>query len=317
MRVETMTQETASPEATQVYSAERLKKQILSEPFFGDAVQFVLAKIGSFENKTILDNGCGAGEISVLFAHEGGNVVGIDKSPIAIGEAKMLARSYRTEHRCRFINCNSESMPIADASIDIVFSRSTMQYMDAEKVLNEYMRILRPSGILAIMENLRYNPFINGYRLYRSLSAKTSGEVEYVKSIRKYLSVRQVEEISAYFIRSDHREYHCFRMLSLYLRMSLNKSLFARKLDVLLFRIDTKLFELFPLLRHFAWFTAVVCQEKNYRKDIEKRQASMEHSKGQPLINLTNCEGAPSKSHQSRLRSYPAQILARNFRHIE
>jgi ubiquinone/menaquinone biosynthesis C-methylase UbiE len=252
----------------------RLKQQILTEPFFGDAVQFVLAKIGRFENKTILDNGCGAGEISVLFAHEGGNVIGIDKRQTAIDEAKRLARSYNTDNRCCFINCNSESMPIADASIDIIFSRSTIQYMDAEKVFNEYMRILKPSGILAIIENLRYNPLINIYRLYRSLSAKTPGEVKYVKSIRKYISIRQVEQIADYFIQSDHREYHYFRMLSIYLRMSSNESLFARKFDGLLSRIDTKLFEWFPLLRHFAWFTALVCKEKNYRKDIERRQAN-------------------------------------------
>jgi ubiquinone/menaquinone biosynthesis C-methylase UbiE len=75
-------------------------------------------------------------------------------------EAKRLAQLYNTDHKCTFINCKSELMPIADASIDIIFSRSTMQYMDYDKVLSEYMRVLKPSGTLAVIENLRYSPLI-------------------------------------------------------------------------------------------------------------------------------------------------------------
>ena len=268
---ETMKEGIALGEATEISQKERLKQRILTEPRFGDPVQFVLAKIGNLENKVILDNGCGLGAISVMFAHDGGYVIGVDKRQTAIDKAKSLAQSHNTEDRCSFIICNSESLPIAGASIDVIFSRSTMQYMDAEKVINEYMRVLKPSGIVAIIENLRYNPLINVYRLYRTLTAKASDKVAYVKSITRYMSVAQVEKIAGEFMWSDHREYHLFRMISLYIPILSNGSVLARHFDVFISYVDNKLFKWFPLLRRFAWFTALICQEKKVERE-GKRQ---------------------------------------------
>jgi hypothetical protein len=56
--------------------------------------------------------------------------------------------------------------------------------MDREKVLNEYFRILKPGGSIALVENLPFNPFINLYRLNRRMSAATEPQREYVNSIK-------------------------------------------------------------------------------------------------------------------------------------
>lgn len=263
--------ETALVEAMGANSKERFKQMILSDPYFGDAVQFVFSAIGNVQNKIILDNGCGSGMLSVLFALEGAEVIGIDKQESAVREAKRLAQSYNIDHKSTFINCKSEWMPLADTSIDIVFSRSTLQYMDYGKVLCEYMRVLKPSGTLAIIENLRYSPLINIYRWYRRIVAKTPAEVDYVTSIRQYLTVRQIETIASRFISSDHREYHILRIVSIWLNALFQEATLTQKLDQLLARIDRKLFEVFPLLGNLAWFTAVICQRKKYGQDIEQR----------------------------------------------
>src|SRR5262249_26118049 len=110
--------ETALVEAMDANSEERFKQRILSDPYFGDAVRFVFSTIGNVQNKIILDNGCGSGMLSVLFALEGGEVIGIDKRESAVREAKRLAQSYNIDHKSTFINCKSEWMPLADASID-------------------------------------------------------------------------------------------------------------------------------------------------------------------------------------------------------
>jgi ubiquinone/menaquinone biosynthesis C-methylase UbiE len=255
-------------------SKECFKQRILSDPYFGDAVQFVFSSIGNVQNKIILDNGCGSGVLSVLFALEGGDVIGIDKCERAIHEAKRLAQSCNTDHRCTFINCKSEMMPIADASIDIIFSRSTMQYMDSSKVICEYMRVLKPSGTLAIIENLRYSPLINLFRWYRRIRAKTVPEIEYARSIRQYLTVRQIENIASGFMFSDHREYHMVRIVSMFLNRLSQEAMLMQKLDQLFARIDRNLFKLFPWLRHLAWFTALICQKKKYGQDIDQRSSA-------------------------------------------
>jgi ubiquinone/menaquinone biosynthesis C-methylase UbiE len=267
--------ETALAEAMDVNSIERFKQRILRDPYFGDAVQFVFSNIGNLQSKIILDNGCGPGMLSVLFALEGGNVIGVDKCESAMHEAKRLAQLYNTDHKCTFINCKSELMPIADASIDIIFSRSTMQYMDYDNVLSEYMRVLKPSGTLAVIENLRYSPLINLYRWYRRISAKTPTEIEYVTSIRQYVTVRQIENIASGFIFFDHREYHVFRVFSMWLNTLSQEAIIMQKLDQLFARIDRNLFELCPLLRHLAWFTALICQKKKYGQDVEQRSSAM------------------------------------------
>jgi ubiquinone/menaquinone biosynthesis C-methylase UbiE len=264
--------ETALTEAVDVNSKERFKQRILSDPFFGDAVQFVFSKIGKLQSKIILDNGCGAGTLSVLFALEGGDVIGIDECERAMREAKRLAQLYYIDSKCTFINCKAEAMPIADASIDIIFSRSAMQYMDYDKVLCEYMRVLKPSGTLAIIENLRYSPLINLYRWYRRISAKTTTEIEYVTSIRQYITVRQIETIASRFRFSDHREYHLVRIVSIFLN-TLSQAVLIQKIDRLFARVDRTLLELFPLLRHLAWFTALICQKKKYGQDVEQRSS--------------------------------------------
>ncbi len=254
-----------------VNSKETLKHMLITDPYFGDAIKFVLDNIGDVKNKVVIDSGCGGGYISILFALDGAYAIGFDKLEAKVRVANINARSYNAQNNCFFINARSEEMPIADSSADAVFSRSAMQYMEHEEVTIEYFRVLKPNGILVIIENLRYSPFINIYRWHRYITAKTPAEVAYVKSIRKYLSASQVEQLANCFIASEHREYHFFRILSIYLSELSTESVLIKKCDTLLSKLDSRLFAMFPFLRRFAWFTALICWGKKHEYDARQQ----------------------------------------------
>ena len=211
-------------------SIEQLREEIVTDPFFGDAVGFILCKLGDVRNKVILDSGCGMGKMSVFFAIQGAKVIGIDKDGKRIDMAISLADSFGVKNSCLFLQECSEKTTIDSGSIDIIFSKSTIQYMDREKVLNEYVRILKPGGSIALLENLPYNPFINLYRFNRWLSARTEQQREYINSIRGYITFRDINRLGTNFSFVERRDYHLFRMMSIYLR-SLRRNFLTKRLD--------------------------------------------------------------------------------------
>ena len=240
---------------------EELEEKVMKNIFLGKALEYIFKKTGKVRNKTILEFGCGLGEMCVFFAFNGNHAIGVDLKEESINICQEYARLHKVEDTCHFIIGSSESMPVDTASIDIVFSRSSIQYMNHEKVISECLRVLKSSGSLILIENLPYNPFVIIYRLYRRLFAKTTAQREYVNSIRNYLTLKEVDGLRKMFLIVEHNEYHLFRIISIYLRL-ISKKQIVMILDRLLSKLDALFFYIFPFLKRFAWFTAVYCKNK-------------------------------------------------------
>lgn len=245
-----------------VFNRENFTKRIVADPFFGGAVQFLSNRLGDLGGKVMLDSGCGEGKMSVFFALQGAKVIGIDKSHEQICEAIRLADSCGVANNCKFLVGTSEQMPFNSDSIDLVFSRSAIQYMERDKVLGEYVRIVKPGGDVALVENLPYNPFIVGYRVCRKMLAKTAQESEYVESIKGYIKFNEIERLKSKFSLTDSSSHHLFRMVSLYLVWRFPFSAFAQWLDCFLSVMDDFIFRMLPPSRRFAWYVAVYFKKK-------------------------------------------------------
>lgn len=239
---------------------EELKKEIIGDPFFGRAISFALDNIGDINDKNIVDVGCGNGDMSVFFALRGANVVGIDIEANVLEEAKALALKQNIKDKCIFLNASAESIPIESESIDIIFSKSTIQYMNREDALAEYNRIIKPDGIIVLLENLPFNPFINIYRLRRRLFARTPSEIRYVNSVRGYLTLTEVENFKHSFQEVTHREYHLFSMFAIYLLPYESKII--KTIYSLLICLDNLFLDRVYFTRYLAWYTAVICRKK-------------------------------------------------------
>jgi arsenite methyltransferase len=137
------------------YPAEELARvpDETADSFAGVANPWVLGRIDP--GATVLDLGCGAGTdllIAAQMAGPGGKAIGIDMTPA------MLERARRSAERMGLANVEVhegliESLPVADASIDVVISNGVIDLVpDKDAVFAEIDRVLRQGGRLQIAD---------------------------------------------------------------------------------------------------------------------------------------------------------------------
>lgn len=106
--------------------------------------------------EVIVDVGCGSGYSLPKLAQRfrPAELVGVDIDPAMLQAARQEAE--RAGIRPRLIEASSASMPLADASADMLFCHQTFHHLvEQEAALREFMRVLKPGGILLFAESTR------------------------------------------------------------------------------------------------------------------------------------------------------------------
>jgi SAM-dependent methyltransferase len=118
----------------------------------------VLEHGGVRPGDVFLDVGCGDGWIAFAALDRvgaGGRVVFADVSQVLIDHCRAVAEELGAIARCDFVTASADELPLADASVDVVATRSVLMYLDRagkERALCEFHRVLRPGGRLSIAE---------------------------------------------------------------------------------------------------------------------------------------------------------------------
>jgi SAM-dependent methyltransferase len=128
-------------------------------PFLGRlyrrTAEEVGAELGNLpkgERATVVDIGCGTGELAVAISKRlrQARIVGIDASPSMLLWA---SRHETTDGRIRFLVGDGARLPVPDVSVDVVVSTLSLHHWtDPAAVLTEIDRVLAPGGCALIYD---------------------------------------------------------------------------------------------------------------------------------------------------------------------
>jgi SAM-dependent methyltransferase len=120
--------------------------------------------LGDVAGKRILDYGCGHGMASVVLAHRGAVVSGIDLSPGYIAEAHRRADA--NEVAVEFRTADAEQLPFANSTFDAIWGCAILHHLDLRQAGQEVLRVLKPDGVAVFCEPWGGNPALEFARRY-------------------------------------------------------------------------------------------------------------------------------------------------------
>jgi ubiquinone/menaquinone biosynthesis C-methylase UbiE len=118
----------------------RFKRSVAPDDVRLRALKTSLEPLGG---RRVLDLGCGKGRFARPLAEAGAEVIGIDLSAAMLADADGIAR----------VRGSARRLPFAAASFDAVIAVEVFEHLAAiDEVLSEARRVLRPGGVLAIVD---------------------------------------------------------------------------------------------------------------------------------------------------------------------
>ena len=121
-----------------------------------------------------VDMGAGRGMASYALAQAGWSVVAVEPDPgTTVGRAAIKNLRDTAKVDIRICDGTAEAIPIADASVDVVYARAVLHHTaDMRRACREVARILKPGGVfMAVREHVVDQPadeavFLAGHELH-------------------------------------------------------------------------------------------------------------------------------------------------------
>lgn len=192
---------------------------------------------------SLLDIGCGGGNLSAILNNIGFEVTAIDTDEKLIDKAKA---QYSNIDFSSFTF--KETLPYEDNTFDVIFSSSVLQYLERKPILNECKRVLKKDGSLILIENLKNNPITRSGRAYLKFKKH-----KYHAYPWNHFTLSEIENLTNEFDNSSVKVFH-FSSPIVYLN-------FLQKLFPFLIRIDKNLLRI-KFFKRFAWLALFTGKNK-------------------------------------------------------
>jgi SAM-dependent methyltransferase len=111
-----------------------------------------LRALPDVDGKDVAELGCGTAYFGAWLARRGARVVGVDPTTAQLETARRMQKQHELEFP--LVEAAAESVPLPDASFDVVFSEyGASIWADPYKWIPEAARLLRPGGELVFLVN--------------------------------------------------------------------------------------------------------------------------------------------------------------------
>ncbi|HDH03576.1 MAG TPA: class I SAM-dependent methyltransferase [Actinobacteria bacterium] len=116
-----------------------------------DANAFVVDQLEGLSPRRVLDLGCGQGRNALWLASQGHDVTGLDLSPVAIDQAKEMARASGLEVSFSALDLATDWRPSADAFDLVVLSYLQLPESARKPIHAKAVETLAPGGMIFLI----------------------------------------------------------------------------------------------------------------------------------------------------------------------
>ncbi|MEE8516302.1 MAG: class I SAM-dependent methyltransferase [Alphaproteobacteria bacterium] len=155
-----------------------------------------------------VDVGCGEGRFTRFLASQGADMHGIDVNDKSLDKA----RAALDGENVTFQNARGEDMPFDDGSLDLVVFSNSFHHIASDKMataLGEALRVLKPGGLLYVMEPVAEGNYFEGTRLINDESTVRAEVYELIQDAEAH-GFETVDEIT-YTSPRRFESYEAFR----------------------------------------------------------------------------------------------------------
>jgi 2-polyprenyl-3-methyl-5-hydroxy-6-metoxy-1,4-benzoquinol methylase len=171
--------------------------------YWGDARAEMMEIIGDVRGLSVLDYGCGSGQLGMYLAMQGAKVSGFDLSPNGVEVANWASSKYGLN--CSFRALDAEEIDYPDDSFDLIVGFGVLHHViKYPKAAAQMARVLKPGARAIFHETLWDNPLINFARRF-TMESSDAGDA--------HLTSRGLKQFGAPFAKTEVRQQNILYML--------------------------------------------------------------------------------------------------------
>ena len=123
--------------------------------------QKLISRLDVGPNDVVVDFGCGPGFFTVPLAKVAGKAIGVDVSSRMLERAASYAK--RNGVMVELMQSNGTEIKLPDVGVDLILLAHVFHDVEHKpRVLSEFLRILKPSGRLVVVEKTRGGGILTG-----------------------------------------------------------------------------------------------------------------------------------------------------------